>query len=270
VFNNKHSELTDLAQAFLTPSNSTHRQYEALRAFFVERLSSQEAARRFGYSPGSFRVLVHQFRQAPHRQFFLPPAKGPKRAPQSDPWRLKIVQARKQNLSIYDISRLLQEQGHRLSPVSIGLILKEEGFARLPRRAADERPAHPCPETAPVADARLLDLSPRQFRTQFGGLFLFVPYLSAVPWERILEQSQFPGTEQIPAAHAMRSLLGLKLYGSARHSHVMSEVFDPGLALFAGLNCIPKRSFLTEYSCRIDPASYPKLMHRWFEGARAG
>jgi hypothetical protein len=38
-----------------------------------------------------------------------------------------------------------------------------------------------------------------------------------------------------------------------------------GLALFAGLNVIPKRSCLTEYSCRIDPASYPKLMRRWFD-----
>ena len=268
MFNNKHKNITCLAQAFLTPTNSTHRQYEALRAFFVEQISSQEAARRFGYSPGSFRVLAHQFRQDPRRPFFLPPAKGPHHAPKSDPWRQKIVQARKQNLSIYDISRLLQEQGHRLSPVSIAHILKEEGFARLPRRTEQERSSHPHPETAPVADARLLDLSARQFRTQFGGLFLFVPYLSAVPWDRILEQSQFPGTQQIPAAHAMRSLLGLKLYGSARHSHVMSEVFDPGLALFAGLNCIPKRSFLTEYSCRINPPSYPKLMHRWFDGAR--
>jgi len=268
VFNDKHKNITDLAKVFLTPANSTHRQYEALRSFFVDGLSSQDAARRFGYSPGSFRVLACQFRQNPHRPFFLPPAKGPQRAPKSDPWRLKIVAARKKNLSIYDISRLLREQGHRLSPVSIAHILKEEGFARLPRRADEERPAHPGPETAPVADARLLDLSARQFRTQFGGLFLFVPYLSAVPWDRILEQSQFPGTRQIPAPHAMRSLLGLKLYGSARHSHVMSEVFDPGLALFAGLNCIPKRSFLTEYSCRIDPPSYPKLMHRWFDGAR--
>ena len=268
MFNNKHKKLTGPAQAFLRPVNSTHRQYEALRAFFVDRLPSQEAARRFGYSPGSFRVLVHEFRQNPQRPFFLPPAKGPQRAPRSDPWRQKIVQARKQNLSIYDISRLLQEQGHRLSAVSIGHILKEEGFARLPRRADEERLPHPHPDTAPVADARLLDLSPRQFRTQFGGLFLFVPYLAAVPWEKMLRQSGFPGTKQIPAAHAMRSLLGLKLYGSARHSHVMSEVFDPGLALFTGLNCIPKRSFLTEYSCRINPSSYPKVMQRWFEAVR--
>jgi hypothetical protein len=264
----KHEKITDLASVFLTPANSTHRQYEALRAFFVEKLPSKDVALRFGYSPGSFRVLASHFRQNPQRPFFLPPAKGPQPASPSDPWRQKIIQGRKQNLSIYDLNRLLQDQGHRLSPAAIGHILKEEGFARLPRRADEERPAHPHPDTAPVADARLLDLSPRHFRTPFGGLFLFVPYLSAVPWDKILEQSQFPGTQQIPAAHAMRALLGLKLYGCARHSHVMSEVFDPGLALFAGLNCIPKRSFLTEYSCRIDPQSYPKLMHRWFDAVR--
>jgi hypothetical protein len=47
----------------------------------------------------------------------------------------------------------------------------------------------------------------------------------------------------------------------------MSYVMDEGLALFAGLNAIPKRAFLTEYSCRIHPDSYPKLMTLWFDGA---
>ena len=37
----------------------------------------------------------------------------------------------------------------------------------------------------------------------------------------------------MPAAHAIRSLLAMKLFGSDRHSHVMSYVFDEGLALFA-------------------------------------
>jgi hypothetical protein len=45
----------------------------------------------------------------------------------------------------------------------------------------------------------------------------------------------------------------------------LAAVFDQGLALFAGLNVVPKRSFLTEYSCRIAPACYPKLMTGWFE-----
>ncbi len=69
----------------------------------------------------------------------------------------------------------------------------------------------------------------------------------------------------IPPGCALRSLLALKLFGTARHRHVMSGVLDEGLALFAGLNVIPKRSFLTEYSCRIDPVCYPKLMRRWFD-----
>jgi len=60
-------------------------------------------------------------------------------------------------------------------------------------------------------------------------------------------------------------MLGLKLFGNARQSHVMSYVFDQGLALFAGLNVTPKRAFLTEYSCRIDPRSYPEVMMGWFE-----
>jgi hypothetical protein len=265
MFTSEPKELTDLSRVFLEPANSTHRQYEALRAFFVDHLPGPEVARRFGYTPGSFRVLVHQFRQDPRRAFFLTPAKGPQSAPKADPLRELIVALRKQNLSIYDISRNLAHQGHSLSPVAVARVLKEEGFARLPRRADDERPPGTRPTTAEVADVRQLDLSPRAFSTQFGGLFLFLPILAAIPLDRILRQAGFPGSEMIPSGCALRSLLALKLFGTARHRHVMSAVLDQGLALFAGLNVIPKRSFLTEYSCRIEPASYPELMRHWFD-----
>jgi hypothetical protein len=69
----------------------------------------------------------------------------------------------------------------------------------------------------------------------------------------------------IPPGHAVRSLLALKLFGNARHSHIMSHVFDKGLGIFVGLNEIPKRSFLTEYSCRVPPECQAKLMQRWFD-----
>lgn len=124
---------------FLQPSNATHRQYEALRAYFAEGLSSAEAARRFGYTEGSFRVLCHQFRQDPKRSFFVSSAKGPQSAPKKDKLREQIVALRKQNLSIYDISLVLRDVGHKLSPAAVSMILKEEGFARLPRRGDDER-----------------------------------------------------------------------------------------------------------------------------------
>ena len=80
-----------------------------------------------------------------------------------------------------------------------------------------------------------------------------------------MDQAGLPGSKMIPAAHALSPLLALKLFGSARHSHVMSYVLDQGLALFSGLNAIPKRAFLTEYSCRIHPACHAKLMKLWFE-----
>jgi len=265
MFTSEGKELTDLARLFLEPTNPTHRQYEALRAFFVDQLPSAEAARRFGYTPGSFRVLVHQFRQTPRRVFFLKPAKGPQSAPKTDPARERVIALRKENLSIYDISRNLAHEGQTLSPVAVALILKEEGFARLPRRGDDERPPGSRPTTAEVADVRQLDLSPQAFRTKFGGLFLFLPTLALIPLDRILRESGFPGSELIPPGAAIRSLLALKLFGTARHGHVMSAVLDQGLALFAGLNVIPKRSFLTEYSCRIDPTCYPHLMRRWFD-----
>jgi len=257
--------LTELERVFLEPTDPTHRQYEALRAYFVEGLPSQEVAKRFGYTRGSFRVLCHQFRQHPQRAFFLQPHKGPHRAPKRDPVRDQVIALRKQNFSIYDISETLKAEGHSLSPVTIALLLKEEGFARLPRRADDERPDTPRPTAAAVAEVRRLDLRPRQLRTTFGGLFLFLPSLAALPFDQLLGEAGLPGSKKIPAAHAMRALLALKLFGNARHSHVMSAVFDDGLALFAGLNVMPKRAFLTEYSCRIDPACYPVLMRLWHD-----
>jgi hypothetical protein len=257
--------LSSLAQRFLQPRNATQRQYEALRAYCVEGLPAAQVATRFGYTTASFRALVHQFRVDPERSFFQTPAKGPHAAPKQDNQRAQVVALRKQNLSIYDISRALHQAGQPLSPAAVALILQEEGFAKLPRRADEERPPGTNPTLAEAADVRQLDLQPRTLHTKFGGLFLFLPLLAQLPFDRLVRQAGFPGSAQIPAPHALRSLLALKLFGNARHSHVMSYVLDEGLALFAGLNVIPKRSFLTEYSCRPEPTCYPHLLRRWFD-----
>jgi hypothetical protein len=259
------NKLTNLAQIFLQPSGSLHRQYEALRAFFVEHLPARKVAQRFGYTYGSFRVLCHQFRQNPRREFFQTIPKGPRSSPKRDPVRQRIIALRKQNYSIYDIQHALQESGHQLSAAAISQTLTQEGFSRLPRRADAERPPALRPTAADVADVRQLSLEPRSFRTRFGGLFLFVPFLTQIPLQKLLDKLCFPASRMVPADAALRSLLALKLYGNARHSHIMSSVFDEGLALFAGLNVIPKRSFLTEYSCRIPPSCYPAFISHWFD-----
>ena len=263
------SEPNDLTKVVLEPANSTPRQDEALRAYYVEGLSSAEAAKRFGYTPGSFRVLCHEFRRNSQRECFRPPAKGPQALPKVDKVREAVMALRKHNLSIYDISRALEEAGSPLSPAAISLLLKEEGFTRRPRRRDAERPPGTRPDVAPVADVHQLDLSSRQFRTRFGGRFLFLPSLAPIRFDQLMEHAGLPGSKMIPAGQSRRSLLALTLFGKARHSPVMSDGLEAGLALFAGLNRIPKRAFLTEYSGRIDPACYPKLLTLWFEAMGA-
>jgi transposase len=107
MYTRQPKELSDIAQFFLVPGNPTHRQYEALRAYFVEGLPSAEAAQRFGYSKGSFQVLCSKFRNNPHRNFFTTPSKGPKSTPKRDSLHDDVIKLRKQNLSVYDISEAL-------------------------------------------------------------------------------------------------------------------------------------------------------------------
>ena len=79
-----------------------------------------------------------------------------------DTVRTMVIAMHKQNLSIYDISQALSTKGYAVSPVGVSNILKEESFARLPRRKDDERPAGTRPTVADVADVRQLDLSPHK------------------------------------------------------------------------------------------------------------
>jgi hypothetical protein len=52
MFTSEPKELTDVARVFVEPANATHRQYEALRAFFVAGVPDVEVARRFRLHPG--------------------------------------------------------------------------------------------------------------------------------------------------------------------------------------------------------------------------
>jgi len=272
---NTHNGITQSrdAQFFLSPETALQRQYEALRCFFVEQVSSKEVAGRFSYSPGAFRVLCHQFRHDPAKRggFFQDIKHGPQTAPVRDRVRELAVAMRKKNLSVYDIQRELAAAGHTISINALSILMREEGFARLPRRRDEERPPTIKPEAAAVADVRQMSLSPRSFRTRLGGLFFFVPLMRAIDLGAVLGKVDLPGSNMIPSEQALRSLLALKLIGKERKSHVMDLVFDKGIALFAGLNVVPKRSYLAAYSSRVDRQTNLRLMDAWFdEVQRAG
>jgi hypothetical protein len=234
-----------------------------LRAYFVERLASAEAARRFGYSPGAFRVLCHTFRRGELPDFFTTAHPGPREQPKKSAAQKQIVALRKRNYSVYEISQALKEQGTPLSATAVREVLAAEGFAPLPRRLDEERPGRVGPSAEAVANVGDFTLSSREFTTRVGGLFLFIADLVRIDTDALALAAKLPGSRMIPAAHALRAALALKLWSIERKSHIMALVADEGLALFCGLNAMPKKSFLSEYSSRITRQTVSRLLASW-------
>ena len=266
VHSGEPKDLTQCHRFFLEPASPRQRQYEALRAYFVEESSSDDAARRFGYSPGAFRVLCHQFRRNALPEFFASAKTGPRTQPKKSRARERIVALRKRNYSVYEISTTLREEGMELSATAVREVLSQEGFAPLPRRLDEERIESLRPTAEPIADVRsFVVVSNTRFTTNVGGLFLFVPDLVRLGIDHLAEKARLPGSRMIPATHALRASLVLKLWAIERKSHIMALVADPGLALFCGLNAMPKKSFLSEYSSRITHQKVLQLLGAWHQ-----
>lgn len=255
---------------FLEPGHPRQRQYEALRAYFLEGIPSSEAARRFGYQPGAFRVLCWRFQHQMDRDFFRDVRRGPRTQPKKDAAREHIIALRKRNFSVYDIRDELARSGKSpLSTTAIQEVLRDEGFSRLPRRMDEERPSRPKAETDAVADVRKFSLLSRKLTTHAGGLFLLLPQLAQLDVDALVSRCRFPGSRMIPAPCAVRSALALKLLGKSRRSHGMDLVFDEGLALAVGLNAIPKSTFLAQYSSRLGRGAIAQLLGAWVERLKA-
>src|SRR5215467_2412992 len=97
-----------------------------------------EAARRFGYSPGAFRVMCHAFRRGELPELFATGRPGPRQRPRKNLAQEQIVALRKRNYSVYEISEALKEQGTSLGATAVREVLAAEGFAPLPRRLDEE------------------------------------------------------------------------------------------------------------------------------------
>ena len=153
-------DLTECRRFFVKPATPRQRQYEALRAYFLDGVGSDAAARQFGYSPAAFRVLCHEFRRGKLPDFFAVARPGRREQPKKSRAYEQIVALRKRNYSIYEISRALTEQGMPLSATAVREVLAADGFAPLPRRLDEERPAIAGPSTEAMAMASLVCTSP--------------------------------------------------------------------------------------------------------------
>ena len=242
-------------EAFAHPAQINQRRYEAVRAYVLQGAPLAEAAARFGYSPPALASLVRDFRAGKLELFAEAGRPGRKSAPGKDAARGRVVELRRQGLSVYEISARLAAEGRPLNRTGVGQILAEEGFGRLlrhPEPEASISPATPGRATNLPA-AKVIDFAacPAAASTRLAGLLLAVPDLVALDLPALARKAGYPGTRVIPAVSWLLSLLALKLTATRRVSHVDDLLDDPASALFAGLAILPEKSALTSYSYRL-------------------
>ncbi len=249
---------------FTAPRHPNQRRYEALRAYFTERLTVAEAGARAGYTRSSMASLLRDFR-AGKLELFAPPGKpGPKTAPAKDRARARVTELRRQGLSVHEISARLRAEGTPLNRTGVGQILAEEGFGRLLRSPAPAASTSPATSgrDAQLPRAAVIDFAafPARADTRVAGLLLAVPDLVSLDLPALIRAAGYPGTSVIPAVSWLLSLLALKLTGTRRVSHVDDLITDPASALFAGLAVLPKKSALTDYSYRLSHDHQQKFL----------
>jgi len=261
------------ANFFTKPVHEWQRRYEALRASFVDRLPAKVVADRFGYTSSYINLLRHLFIHE-KIDFSEPVPEGKvARRRVTREIREKICSWRKGRLSAGEITELLSEEGVEISVRTVERVLREEGFAKLPRRSrlrigltvkGAEVPARS--EAISVGQ-----VEGKSFDCEAGGVFLFAPFLEKLNIEKVIRAAGLPGSKTIPAISYLLSFLALKLIGTERYAHMGDHAFDPGLGFFSGLNVLPKCTAMSSYSYSLDEVHLLGLQKAFIrEGSKLG
>lgn len=241
---------------FLKPQTTSQKQYEALRLFFVEQLPAKEVAERFGYSYRAFTSLVADFRKRRKEKpddepFFQVKKPGRKERSQKSSIVSMVVELRKKYLSVPDIKVILDGKGISVSEKEIYLIVKNEGFSRLPRRAKKEKHTLQTTTIKPEISSAIDFDSGDMFSSNELGLLCFWPYIKSLGIDTIINNSAYPETKSISKFSSIMSFLALKLSNVRRYSVDDLWCMDRGAGFFAGLNVLPKSAWFSSYSHRI-------------------
>jgi len=255
---------------FLDPNDPMQKRYEALRASFVDGLSAEEVAKRFGFSVHTVHALRRDFKAGNLPPFFKTLKKGPQgRQDTTLMAKNRIIELRKQNYSIEEIEEVLLRENYDITAKTIHHVLKDEGFARLFRRTHAEKRIALQQAKDPAEKANVDQFGRHQYvKTSYGGIFLFIPLILTLGLESLFSKIGFYGSKQLPRLNYLMSFLALKLIGKERLSHVSDLSFDYGLGAFAGLNVLPKISAMTQYSYQNPRDLVVRLLKQWNEVLR--
>lgn len=256
--------LMDLTHFFSQPASAAQRQYEAIRAIVVDKLSVEDAAAQFHYSVNTLYSLMRDIRADKVELFPLVKKRGPKQRHTPPYIQALVLSYRKQGLSCTDVSKKLISEGYKLSTRTVENIVADFNLPRLPRRTQAERGMTQRNEWLPLKTVPLdyQTLKPFQLDCPVAGIFFFLPYIIESGVIDIIKACPLPESSAISATQACLSMLLLKLMGNKRLSHIQAYNHEPTLGLFAGLNFLPKPTYMATYSCRTSQAMIDELQQQ--------
>ncbi|NOY73405.1 MAG: hypothetical protein GXP14_13730 [Gammaproteobacteria bacterium] len=123
--------MIDIESYFDNPNTSAQKQYETVRAIIVDKLSTEEAARKFNYSVNSVYALLRDVRSGKLDLFPAQRTKGPKTRRTPAHIRELVIKYRKQSLSCADISQRLTREGYKISERTIENIVADAHLPKL-------------------------------------------------------------------------------------------------------------------------------------------
>jgi len=88
------------------------------------------------------------------------------------------------------------------------------------------------------------ELEPFNVDCPAAGSFFFLPYILESGIIDIVKKCEMPDSSDIGSTQACLSMLLLKLMGRKRLSHIGTYDREPGLGVFAGLNVLPKPTYM--------------------------
>ena len=242
---------------FYHPKNTAQKQYEALRAFYIEKRPGEEVAKQFGYKLSSFYSLTRDFKKNlsqdnPDLHFFISKPIGRKTKDETCEADQFIIDLRKNYLSVPDIKAALDARGDTVSEGYVYQVLKKEGFARLPRRKEAIREKTVASMKMEAPKSFMLDYTSESFSGQNSfGMLCLLPYIQRYGIDKLIQGSDYPETSSISRLSSILCFVALKLSNFRRYSADDIWCMDRGLGLFAGLNVLPKTGWYTSYSHRV-------------------
>jgi len=252
-----------MADYFKNPASPKQKQYEAIRAIVIDEKPIEVATKRYGYKAGTIYSLLRDAR-AGKIELFPAVKKGPRQKRTNPDIQDKIIEYRKMRLSTPDIQDRLAEETIKISSRTVERILKDAGFRKLQRRTNKELGKTIKNKIIPERSEHLdfSELEPFSVDCPAVGSFFFIPYILESEIIDIMKECELPDSSDIGSTQACLSMLLLKLIGRKRLSHVGTYDQEPGLGIFAGLNVLPKPTYMNTYSCRCSETQLMNLQSK--------